>query len=89
MRIAKKLTQMQLIDNYIKQITEHYERGSDDQCGLSELLHHLERVVDEAQNSPPQGEADGSVGRESWTRAAAVARALRALIVACDDWKRS
>ncbi len=92
MAASKKLTQRDLVENYIKQIDAHFgdvgfsEAGPTN--GLYALVGHLDRVLGEAQNAPPQGKADGSLDEQAWTKAHQVAVAGSALLWAVDAWSR-
>jgi hypothetical protein len=89
MKPAKKLTQLELVKNYIKQIDEHFSPLEEDRIeyGLHELLGYLARVLDKSQNTPPYGAADSSIGQRRWLQAQAVAKAVHELYFALQAWK--
>lgn len=47
---------------------------------LDALSGRLERLLDKAQNGPPQGKADGTIGRDDWYRLRALTWAMADLV---------
>jgi len=78
MTASKKLTQRQLGDNYARQIAD---------SGIDPLTDLLIRQVDLAQNGPPEGQSDGSIGDVHWTKLHTIVVKARELFWACEDWK--
>ena len=87
---AKK--QLKLADECIKGIAQHFDSGIFDghenhvADSLGALLRPLDLVVDEAQNGPPDGKADGSIDGPTWRKAKRIVEALRELQWALEPW---
>lgn len=47
------------------------------------LVRDLKRVVDEAQNRPPEGTADGSVSEEEWCALRDIVKSLEVALMNC------
>jgi hypothetical protein len=88
---SKKLTQRKLADNFVKQISEHFDDPEID-CegsplnGLYTLHRRLLETLDKAQNSPPEGESDGSINEANFNKLREVEMCVRYLKVAIDNW---
>jgi hypothetical protein len=75
MQPPKKPTQLQAAKIAVRAIDADLARVS---------IQDLDAVVDAAQNQPPEGFADGSIGNDIWFRYRDIAEAGRALIEAID-----
>lgn len=89
MAAVRKLSQLELIDNYISQIQEHFDdtERSYPPIGLYRLMSVLVGVLDKAQDNRPKGASDGTIGIDRWKEAQRVAQAVRELQLACDGWR--
>jgi hypothetical protein len=87
----KKLTQRIRADNLVGQVAIHMDDPPIDvdvqpPRGLYALHKTLEEVLDEAQVSPPEGYADGSVDAPHYDKLRAVQHATQTLIWAIERW---
>jgi hypothetical protein len=53
---------------------------------IAEAKEELQRVVDEAQNRPPEGLADGTIDEVRWKQLSSVVRGVNNLLVALLFW---
>ena len=86
----KAASQRAHADNFVSQIETHLNEIVGEQCswaGLRDLLRDLDAITAKAQNSPPDGESDGSIDSDHWARLRDVQRATLHLIVAVQAWK--
>lgn len=86
MPTLKKLAQKKRIIDAVDEVRVHLV-AVPNAAGLIVLRDRLEKVLDESQNAPPEGAADGSVDDRTFTRATRIRRALAELVDACHYWR--
>lgn len=82
-----KRTQAQRMTKIAEDLEEHLgeiECGGGMLMGLRELRRQLDPIVAAAQNPPPLGARDSSVGSALWRAARDIEAAIRHLEEACD-----
>jgi hypothetical protein len=88
---ARKLTQLELANNFVKQMQEHLEPPPEEMPDPPNGIRRLHRVLEEqlakAQNLLPEGESDGSISESHWFVLYEVARAALGLIWAIERWE--
>ena len=78
MRPRSKVQQRDRAARLVKEIAGRIDR---------ELVRDLKRVVDEAQNPPPEGCADGSISEEEWCALRDIVNSLDVALVKCRWFK--
>ena len=87
--MKKSKTQLSEASEHIDAIAQHLSEYVGEQVaidGLHALKERLEKVLERASNSPPEGSADGTINKNAYGTAQRIAAAIRELEYACDEW---